>query len=145
MKRNEPTKHPLMYVLKAFLVLAVLLTAVAVSAGGRIGDKQQSSVVLTGVVTDTTCGSSHNAGLRGNPECTRDCVSAGAGYALAIGRKVYVLQGHRAALYRFAGEIVIVKGKVRGYDTIVVESVTPAIFEVLRGMPAAEASESTKE
>lgn len=144
MRQSEPTKHPLMYVLKAFLVLASLsvLTAVAVSAVGPIGDKQErGGVVLTGIVTDTTCGSSHGAGMRGDPECTRDCVGDGAGFALAVEKKVYILQGHRASLYRFAGETVIVKGKVRGYDTVVVESVTPAIFEVLHRTPAAEASE----
>jgi hypothetical protein len=84
-----------------------------------------------GIVSDTTCGYFHGGGIRGDAVCTRDCVSAGAGYALAVGTKVYMLQGHRDSLDQFAGENVIVKGKVRGRDTVVVESVIPVVVKVL--------------
>src|SRR3974390_3043280 len=110
---------------EVFLALAVsVLASVVVFGRGFIGDRQeQPGVVLKGIVFDTTCGYLHGAGIRGDAVCTRDCVSAGAGYALAVGKKVYVLQGNRAKLDRFAGETVIVKGKVRGHDTVFVESV----------------------
>jgi hypothetical protein len=129
--KNQPSKSRYREV---FLALAISsLVSAVVLAGGFVGDKQEQSggIVLTGVVSDTTCGYSHGAGGRGDAVCTRDCVSYGAGYALAVGKKVYFLQGHRPILDRFAGETVIVKGKVRGRDTVAVESVTPVIIKVL--------------
>lgn len=78
------------------------------------------------------CGSAHGMG---DAECTRECVKLGAGYALVVKKKIYVLQGHQAELDRFAGENVLVTGKVRNRDTVTVESVTPLVVEVLRRMP----------
>ena len=131
--KSQPPKSK--HVQKLFLALTIsTLISAAASAGGFIGDRheQPGGIVLTGIVSDTTCGSGHGAGMRGDAVCTRDCVSQGADYALAVGNKVYVLQGHRVMLDRFAGETVMVKGKVRGRDTVVVESVTPVIVDVLR-------------
>ena len=145
MRPNEPKKQPsksiyMLKVLSALVILSMVMAA-AMSAGSSIGGKTQSGVTLTGIVTDTMCGNTHGTEARGDAECTRVCVTLGAGYALAVGKKVYMLQGHQADLDRFAGEAVIVKGKVRRRDTVVVESVTPVIIEVLRAMPVDEASE----
>jgi hypothetical protein len=43
-----------------------------------------------------------------------------------------MLQGQEARLNTFAGEAVVIRGKARKYDTVLVESVTPAIVEVFR-------------
>jgi hypothetical protein len=129
--KNQPSRSRYREV---FLALAISsLVSAVVLAGGFVGDKgeQPGGIVLTGIVSDTTCGYLHGAEKRGDAWCTRDCVSQGAGYALAVGKKVYILQGHRAMLDRFAGGTVIVKGQVRGRDTVLVESVTPVIIKVL--------------
>jgi hypothetical protein len=55
----------------------------------------------------------------------------GAGYALAVGKKVYILQGHQVELYKFAGDPVIVKGRIVSRDTVAVESVAPVIEDAL--------------
>ena len=48
----------------------------------------------------------------------------GAEYALAVGKKIYVLKGHQAEVNTFAGDMVVVGGIVE-HNTIDVESVTP--------------------
>src|SRR5689334_3912074 len=94
------------------LLISGLLSA-ALSAGGFIGARQlPARIVLTGIVSDTTCGYFHGAGVRGDALCTLDCVSQGADFALAVEKKVYLLQGNRVTLDQFAGQTVVVKGTV---------------------------------
>jgi len=136
MKPTEAKRRPSQPILKLFsaVVISSIVMAVGMSARTSVVDKQrQPTVVLTGIVSDTTCGSAHGAGARGNPECTRACVEFGAAYALAVGKKVYMLQGHQAKLDRFAGEPVLVKGKIVSRDTVAVESVVPMIADAMRG------------
>jgi hypothetical protein len=102
------------------------VTVVGMSAGTTIAHKQdQSAMWLTGIVSDTTCGSSHGTKTHGDAACTRLCVKLGAGYALAVGRRVYVLRGHQGELSTFAGERVVVRGKIVNPNTVAVESVAP--------------------
>jgi len=133
------------YILKVFSALVV--TAVAMFAGTSIGDTQGQSVVeLTGIVTDTACGIQHGTKIGGNAECTRLCVKMGAEYALGVGKRVYILQGHQAELDRFAGDRVIVKGRMIGRGTMAVEWVVPLPVSAFRaGMNARveEASENS--
>jgi hypothetical protein len=136
MKSTEARTRSSQSILKLFLALVIssVVVAVGMSARTSVVDKQgQPAVVLTGIVTDTTCGSSHGTGTWGDPECTRICVDMGAGYALAVKKHVYMLQGHQAELDRFAGEPVLVKGKVVSRDTVAVETVAPVIADALRG------------
>ena len=136
MKPTEANRRLSQPILKLFsaVVVASIAMSIGTVAGSSVVDKQgQSSVVLAGIVSDTTCGNAHGAGARGNPECTRECVEFGARYALAVGKKVYMLQGHQAKLDRFAGEPVIVKGKIVSRDTVAVESVVPMIADALHG------------
>jgi hypothetical protein len=148
MKPTVPRRRPgqSVYVLKTFLalIIASIVTAVAMLAGTSVVDKQgQSTVTLTGIVSDTMCGSEHETNTWGDAECTRLCVKMGAEYALGVGKSTYVLQGHQAELDRFAGERVIVKGRMVRRDTIAVESVISWLVSASRaGMdaPAEEAS-----
>jgi hypothetical protein len=55
-------------------------------------------------------------------ECTRECVKKGSDFALVSGGKVYTLKGDKTQLNKFAGENVVVKGKVSG-TTISVDSI----------------------
>ena len=48
----------------------------------------------------------------------------GADYALVVGNKLYVLQGHPADLERFAGKQVRVKGRAETRDTVLVDQVS---------------------
>jgi len=115
-------------ILKVFLVLVFssLLMVIGISAKTSIAHKQdQSAVRLTGIVSDTTCGSTHGTKTHGDAECTRLCVKLGADYALAIGKRIYVLKGHEGELNTFAGDMVIVSGKIVKHDTVAVESVAP--------------------
>jgi hypothetical protein len=136
MKPSEGRRRPSQFILRLFpaLVISSIVMAVGMSARTSVVDKQrQPAVVLTGIVSDTTCGSGHGTGVRGDPECTRTCVELGAGYALAVGKKVYMLQGHQAKLDRFAGEPVLVKGRIVSRDTVAVESVAPVVADALHG------------
>lgn len=137
MKPTEAKRRSSQSILRLFSALAVSTIVMAVGMSARtpaVDTRGLPDVVLTGIVSDTTCGSAHGAGARGDPECTRTCVEWGAGYALAVGEKVYMLQGHQAALDRFAGEPVRVKGKIVRRDTVAVESVAPVIVDVLSGV-----------
>jgi hypothetical protein len=136
MKPIEANRRPSQRILKLFstLVISTIVMSVGMSARTSVVDTQwQPAVVLTGIVSDTTCGSGHGTGARGDPECTRICVKMGAGYALPVGMKTYILQGHQAELYKFAGDPVIVKGKIVSRDTVAVESVAPVSADALRG------------
>jgi hypothetical protein len=116
--------------LRAVPVLTLLLTmilAIAMARGSVI-IPQQSTVALTGIVSDSVCGGDHGIKAAGDPECTRSCVELGAQYALMVGKlrvgkRMYILQGHEADLDRFAGKEVTVKGRAFGRDRIIVDQV----------------------
>ena len=55
-------------------------------------------------------------------QCTRECVKQGSDFALVSGGKVYTLKGNKSQFDKFAGENVVVKGKVTG-TTISVDSI----------------------
>ena len=96
-----------------FIVIALL------SATGAVA---QSAQTVTGTVTDAMCGAHHMMKDKSAAECTRECVKEGSDFALAIGDKVYTLKGDKAQFDKFAGQKVIVKGKVSG-NTISVDSI----------------------
>jgi len=96
---------------------AVLLVALT---GAFAAFAQQQS--LTGVVTDSMCGTTHMAKDKTPAECT---VKDGVEYALAADKKLYTLEGHEAELAKLAGQKVTVKGTLKG-DSVTVESVLPA-------------------
>ena len=91
------------------IIISGALMAAATWAGSIAVDKQ-TAVTLTGTVSDSLCGNDHGIKAKGDPECTRMCVKLGAEYALVVGNKLYVLQGHQADLDRFAGKQVRVQG-----------------------------------
>lgn len=82
-----------------------------------------SAKTFTGVISDSMCGAQHMAKDKTAAQCTRECVQSGEGYVLVVGKKTYTLKGDAAALDKFAGEEVTVKGTISG-DTITAESVT---------------------
>ena len=100
----------------------LMIFAAAISAGSVVVEKR-TAITVTGIVTDSLCGADHGIKALGDPECTRTCVELGAQYALAVGKKLYGLQGHQAELERFAGNDVRVKGHTAGRDTVIVDQV----------------------
>lgn len=130
------------------LVSVVIIAGIGAAAAGRsatasiIGKQDQSGIALSGIVTDSVCGGTHGTKAHGDAECTRVCVELGAAYALSIGKKIYALKGHEPELNRFAGDRVLVKGKVVGPDTVAVESVVPWVVDAACGTPAQGAFES---
>lgn len=109
------------------LVLSGLIIFSALAAGtwaSTIAVNKSTAVSLTGIVSDSLCGSDHGIKARGDAECTRMCVELGAQYALVVGRRLYILQGHSADLDRFAGRPVRVKGRAVTRDTVVVDQVS---------------------
>ena len=79
---------------------------------------------LTGMVSDSMCGGTHNMQNMTAADCTRACAKQG-GYALVVGKDIYKLHGHEADLAKLAGETVVVKGAVNG-KAVITESVTLA-------------------
>ena len=111
------------------LVVSSMVAAVGTWAATSIVDRQQQSALqLTGIVTDSDCGSTHGTRIHGDAACTRLCVSLGADYALAAGERIYVLRGHPDELNAFAGDMVIVRGKMVTRNVVAVESVAPYIL-----------------
>jgi len=97
------------------LFLSIALSTVAASA--------QSNQTLTGTVSDAMCGAHHMIQEKTPAQCTRECVKQGSDFALVSGGKVYTLKGDQTQFDKFAGENVVVKGKVSG-TTISVDSIT---------------------
>jgi hypothetical protein len=88
------------------------------------GESSKMKETLTGIVSDSLCGNTHSMKGEGDGECTRLCVRIGCQYALAVGKDIYILEGHQAELDKLAGDKVTVKGSTVGHDTISVESVS---------------------
>lgn len=82
---------------------------------------QSKTQSLTGVVSDTACGATHNMRNMTPAECTRACAMNGK-YALVVGKEVYTLQGHETDLGKLAAQTVTVTGTVNG-KTVTVASV----------------------
>lgn len=71
-----------------------------------------ASQTFTGVITDTMCGADHKMmNVTPDSKCVRDCVKAGAKFALLVGAKVYTLSDQQTP-DKFAGEKVKVTGKL---------------------------------
>ena len=81
---------------------------------GIIGCTAQPTQTLTGTLSDTMCGAKHMMKDMSAAACTRECVKAGADYALVSGGKVYTLKGNFSQLDKFAGQAVKVTGKLSG-------------------------------
>lgn len=116
-----------MYALKVFFVSAMVMAVVLWAQTSSIkkqGESSEMKEILTGIVSDSQCGSTHSMKGEGDRECTRLCVRIGSQYALAVGKDAYLLEGHQADLDEFAGEEVVVTGSRVGRDTISVESVS---------------------
>lgn len=84
---------------------------------------QGSTEELTGIISDANCQGRHNRKAVTNYGCTRKCVEDGADYALVVGQRVYILEGHRAELDKFAGGRATVSGRVTE-NRVLVDSVT---------------------
>ena len=80
---------------------------------------------LTGLVSDANCKGMHFRKAETPFSCTLKCVQDGADYALVLDESVYILEGHRAELDRFAGSRATIRGQVNG-NRIAVDSVTKA-------------------
>ena len=102
----------------------ILSTLAAATWAGNIAVNKQTAVMLTGIVSDSLCGSDHGIKVKGDPECTRMCVQLGADYALVVGKRLYILQGHQADLDRFAGRPVRIRGRSVTRDTVAVDQVS---------------------
>ncbi len=99
------------------LLLPVLLGLFLAAAGCT--SKPQT---YTGIVTTAMCGTNHFAGMK-PADCVRQCIKNGSQYALAVGGKLYKLDGNTAALDEYAGERASVFGTAKG-GTIHVSSVS---------------------
>lgn len=97
-----------------FITVGLLMTAPFAVA--------QATKTLIGTVSDAMCGKKHMMKGESAAQCTRECVKDGSDYALVVGDKVYTLKGDKAAIDKFAGANVIVKGKTSG-STVTMESI----------------------
>jgi hypothetical protein len=88
---------------------------------GDAGAEQE----LTALVSDAICRGMYFRKAVTPFSCTLKCVHDGAAYALVVGDKVYVLEGHRAELDKFAGSHATIRGQVSG-NRIGVDSVMNA-------------------
>jgi hypothetical protein len=97
------------------------LVADTVEFAAATPSQEPKTETLTGVVSDSLCGSTHKMKSMSGADCARMCAKQ-SGYALVVGNDVYVLQGHEAEIGRLAAETVTVKGSLTG-KTLTVDSV----------------------
>jgi hypothetical protein len=90
--------------------ITVLFFAGLTFAAGSNSQKTAKVQTLSGVITDTHCGAKGHMGPAA--ECVKGCVSHGAKYALAVGKKVYVIEPQSMAAEHPGGSRVTVKGTV---------------------------------
>ena len=91
--------------------ISVLFFAGLTFAAGTHAQKAKAQT-LSGVITDSHCGANGHMGPAA--ECVKKCVSMGAKYALAVGKKVYVIEPQAMAATHPGGSHVVVKGTVEG-------------------------------
>lgn len=125
------------------MILVLIVSGMTFMAGAIVAAKAiippRPGVTLTGIVSDSVCGSDHGIRARGDPECTRACVDLGAQFALMVGKlrvgkKMYILHGHEADLEEFAGKEVTVKGRTLGRDGIIVDQVDRSYSQATAAM-----------
>ena len=79
---------------------------------------------LTGIVTDSKCKGRIDRKAVTLSSCARQCTHwEGADYVLLVGDAVYVLEGHRDDLDKFAGGRATVTGMLNG-NKLAVDTVT---------------------
>ncbi len=102
--------------------IAALLFGAAMLLGAA-GQKQ----TFTGVITDTMCGANHKMmGITPDSKCVRECVKAGAKYALLAGSDVYTLSDQKIPEKYAAGKVKVTGMLDSKTNTIAVESIQPA-------------------
>ncbi len=80
----------------------------------------------TGVLTDDMCGvGKHMLPGKSDADCVRECVKSGSKYALAVGKKLYILSGDAKQFDPLAGKKVTVTGETKG-NTLEVKSIAAA-------------------
>ena len=77
---------------------------------------------LTGVVSDSMCGSKYGMANMSDRECTQMCASRGAQYVLVSDGRIYKLTNRASDLKAHAGHTVNLTGDVKG-DTIKVSTI----------------------
>ena len=77
---------------------------------------------LTGTVSDAVCKGWHNRKGRTNYSYSQNCVEDGADYVLVVAKTLYILQGHRTELDKFAAGRATVTGRLTG-NNLSVDSV----------------------
>jgi hypothetical protein len=95
--------------------LAVIVTLWA--AGATAADQ-----TLTGVISDSMCGTKHGMANMSDRECTQMCTAQGAQYVLVSGGKIYKLTNRAGDLRTHAGHTVNLTGEVKK-DTIAVSKI----------------------
>ena len=120
-------------VTRSTITAALALTAVLAPAWAQPSktsfpaQNSGAEQTLTGVVRDSICKvqnyPNHHKGV--TPfSCTRTCVhEEGADYVLVVGDSVYILDGDRTDLDKFAGGRATITGRVDG-NTVLVDSVS---------------------
>lgn len=104
--------------MKKSLILTLALALVALLPIARIAKATTQNYV--GVVSDTMCGKKHMMPGKSDADCVRECVQAGAKYALVVGDRIYTLDANPATLSAFAGKKVQVSGELKGTTLSVV-------------------------
>jgi len=85
-----------------------------------------SETTLTGIVSDSYCKGQHSRKAQTQCSCTLKCVhEEGHDYVLVVGDDIYVLNGPRAELDKFAGGRATITGNLSD-GTLTVEQVTVA-------------------
>ena len=105
-------------------------TLTLLTAGLLLAASPAFAATYTGTVSDTMCGKTTQKWeqARVDAHCVRECVKAGAAYALVTADKVYALKGNKdqmTILDKNAGAKVIIDGDTSG-NTITIKTIKAA-------------------
>ena len=112
-------------VMKPLVTAALSFTIALAPAWAQLPDQNSGGEkTLTGTVSDSFCKGRHNRKAQTQFSCTLKCThEEGADYVLVTDEAVYVLEGQRPELDRFAGGHATVTGQVSN-NRVTVDSVT---------------------
>lgn len=106
------------------LSLAATLAPARAQSSSSPAQNSRSERTLTGIVSDSSCKGQHFRKAQTQFSCTLKCVhEEGRDYVLVVGSEIYVLDGPRAEIDKFAGGRATITGHLNG-SKLTVDSVT---------------------
>jgi hypothetical protein len=113
--RGTPTCRLLIAIVLVTLGAGLILASAQVTPSPRQSEPSGGSQTFSGVISDSVCKAKHDTRMgQSAAGCTKVCLRKGAKFALVDGDRVFFLRGATEYLDRYAGQRVMILGRLQG-------------------------------